>query len=422
MKHVILFTIDTLRRDVLGLYGNKQGLSPFLDSLAASSVVFTQAHSVAPYTQASFPGILTSSYLFDTPRAPKLSEKRTLISEALKERAAAADRPAVVAGGSSAAAAQGITTAAFHSNPYLCGYFGWNRGWDQFYDSMQDDVDDMTPYISGDVINQKVDTWLGLHRAGANDKPLFLWVHYMDVHEPYVPEREYIERVDGSIEMSKEQMFALFKDVVLPRDASNPETVELLHKLYQAHVCEVDAYAKQLFQILEKHKMLDDSTVIITTDHGDEFGEHGSLSHDGKMYDELVHVPQLIFNPPEAKGSTCDTLVSGLDLGPTILSLFGLEPHPSFQGQSIFPLADYAGKGLYGEAVGKLAHKIKETDKPVYYYREGRWKVIYRQEEDTWELYDLEEDPQEKNNRIDSAPETEKMKQALKPRVDREHL
>ncbi len=65
---------------------------------------------------------------------------------------------------------------------------------------------------------------------------------------------------------------------------------------------------------------------------------------------------------------------------------------------------------------------VKETDKPAYCYREGRWKVIYRQEEDTWELCDLKEDPQEKDNRIDSATETERMKQALQPRVDREHL
>ena len=116
MKNVVLFTIDTLRRDMLGLYGSKLGLTPFLDSLRPDALVFTMAHSVAPYTQASFPGILTSSYLFDVPKSQKLSKNRTLISEALKEK--------------------GVSTAAFHSNPYLSGYFGWNRGWDTFYDSM----------------------------------------------------------------------------------------------------------------------------------------------------------------------------------------------------------------------------------------------------------------------------------------------
>jgi arylsulfatase A-like enzyme len=403
MKHVILFTIDALRRDTLGLYGNTQGFTPFLDSLAVDSVVFTQAHSVAPYTQASFPGILTSTYLFDTSKEQKLSEKRTLISEALKRRAGAKE----------------ITTAAFHSNPYLSGYFGWNRGWDTFYDSMQDEVEDMNPYIKGDAINQKIDSWLGSVDTG---KPLFLWVHYMDVHEPYVPERRYIDLVDGSIKLSKEQMFALFKEVVLPRDVSNPQTVQLLRKLYQAHVCEVDEYARQLFTVLEKHNVLRDSTVIIATDHGEEFGDHGSLSHDGKMYAELVHVPQLIVNAPEKRGEISDTLISGLDIPPTILNLYGLEPEQNFQGRSLFPLSKYPKKGLYGEAVGKLAHKIRDTDRPAYYYREEQWKVTYRQEENSWELYDLDEDPEERLNRIDNAEETEGMKQALQTRIDREHI
>ncbi len=403
MKHVVLLTIDALRMDVLGVYGNRKGLTPFLDSLRSDSLVFTRAHSVAPYTQASFPGILTSSYLFDTPPAEKLSPDRTLISEALKE----------------ATPERKITTAAFHSNPYLSAYFGYNRGWDSFYDSMEDEVDDLSPYIKGEAINEKVDRWLDTADTG---KSVFLWVHYMDVHEPYVPDRRYIERVDGSIQASREEMFTLFKEVVLPRDASSPETVQLLRKLYQAHVSEVDSYAKQLFEILEKHEVLADSTVIVTTDHGEEFGEHGGLSHDGKMYSELVRVPQLIINPPEGKGESCNMLVSGLDLPPTILGLFGLKPHGNFQGTPLFPIPEYPDRGVYGEAVGKLAHKIKDTDRPAYYYREGKWKVIYRREEERWELFDLEEDPAEKVNRIDCAPEARKMKEKLEPRIEREYL
>jgi len=403
MKHVVLLTIDTLRRDTLTQFGCRLPLTPFLDSLIPDSTVFAGAHSVAPYTQASFPGILTSSYIFDTPRAPKLSEKRVLVSEALKRIAGEAD----------------ITTAAFHSNPYLSDFFGWNRGWDMFYDSMEEDVEDMSPYISGAAIDEKVDNWLQTIDKG---RPIFLWVHYMDVHEPYVPDRQYIDRVDGSITLSREQMFALFKDVLLPRDASNPETVQLLRKLYQAHVCEVDDYSRRLFDILDKHGILSDAAVIITTDHGDEFGEHGSLSHDGKMYSELVHVPQLIVNPPEAKGVVCEQLVSGVDIAPTILQMFGLESDPAFQGSPLYPLSEYHEAGVYGEAIGKRAHKIKDTDMPAYYYREGKWKIMYRQEEDSWELYNLDADPREQVNRIETAAEAETIKRKLKPRIDREHL
>jgi arylsulfatase A-like enzyme len=247
-------------------------------------------------------------------------------------------------------------------------------------------------------------------------------VHYMDVHEPYVPPPRYLKCVDASIDMSRERMFTLFKEVVLSRDASNAQTVELLRKLYQAHVCEVDAYVGRLFELLERHGVLRDATVILSTDHGDEFGEHGGLSHDGKMYEELVHVPQIIVNPPEGAASVCHTLVSGIDLPPTILHLFGLSPHPGFQGNSLFPLAGYAETAVYGEAIGKLAHKIKETDRPAYYCRRGRWKVIYRSEDDRWELYDLEADPRETNNRIEEAQQFEEMMLALKPRIEREQI
>jgi arylsulfatase A-like enzyme len=399
VKNVILFTIDALRRDVFGCYGGDGGLTPFLDSLTPRATLFTQAHSVAPFTQASFPGLLTSSYPFDFPRSQTLAAGRTLISEALK--------------------AAGITTVAYHSNPYLSGFFGWNRGWDSFYDSMEEDVDDYNPYIKGDMLNRKVDHWLEGHAGGDGYSPFFLWLHYMDVHEPYVPQERYLKQVDPSINLSKQEMFRLFQEVVLKRDASEPETVHLLQQLYRAHVLEVDGYARELFEILERRGVLQDSTVIVTTDHGEEFGEHGGLSHDGKFYSELVHVPVLVVNPPEAAGSTCGTLVSGLDISPTVMRLFGLEPHESFQGQPLYPLDRYQELGCYGEAVGKLSHKVKETDRPAFYCREGSLKVTYRQEEERWELYDLAADPQERHNIVDRSAEAEAMREKLQPRISR---
>lgn len=400
MKNVVLFTIDALRRDVLGCYGNEDGLTPFLDSIQDECVRFDKAHTVAPYTQASFPGILTSSYIFDYPKSQQLSSKRTLISEALQK--------------------EGITTAGFHSNPYLSGFFGWNRGWDHFYDSMQDDVSPLCPYIDGKTINKKVDAWL--EKNAGNEKPFFMWTHYMDVHEPYVPDQEYIDRVDPSIKMSKQEMFDLFKDVLLKRDVSDPEKVELFKKLYDAHVCQVDDYAKNFFEILKKNNVLEDTTIIITTDHGDEFGDHGSLSHDGKFYSELVHAPLLVYNYEGAKGQVEDTLVSGLDLSPTVVDLFGLDPVENFQGQSFLPLGDYENNGCYGESVGKLSHKIKETDRPAYFFTDGDFKVIYRVEDESWELYDLEADPKEKENIIDSSPKAAEMKEKLQPRINRETM
>jgi arylsulfatase A-like enzyme len=399
MKHVVLLTIDTLRKDVLGCYGGGS-LTPFIDSIQNRCIRFNKAHSSGPYTQAAFPGILTSSYYLEYGRQKMLSKKRVLISEVLKKA--------------------GITTTGFHSNPYLSAYFGWNRGWDLFYDSMEDEVDDMIPYIKAGEINQKVSAWLSTYVGGeGKGNPLFLWVHYMDVHEPYIPGRKYIEMVDPSIRLSREEMFRLFKEVLLKRDVSDRGMVELLKRLYSAHIREMDDAVKELFGILERRDLLKDSWVILTTDHGDEFGEHGGLSHDGKMYSELVHVPLIICDPTRERGEVCDTLVSTMDLSPTVVYLFGFNRVEAFEGHSLFPLDSYPQKGVFGEAMDKHGSEEKGEEKEIHYYREGDLKIIYQERGDAWELYDLKADPGERQNIIETSVKAEAMKEKVRPRVRR---
>ena len=353
--------------------------------------------AAGPYTQASFPGILTSSYYLEYGREKKLSPKKTLVSEVLKR--------------------SGITTAGFHSNPYVSDYFGWNRGWDVFYDSMEAEVSQEVPYIKGDEINKKVDEWLSSYIQGGEYRPFFLWLHYMDVHEPYVPEKKYIDMVDPSINLSKDEMFNLFKDTLLKRDLSDKGKVELLKKLYLAHVREVDSYAEEFFNLLKKLGLLEDSVIIITSDHGDEFGEHAGFSHDGKMYSELINVPFLIFDYTRDEGEVCDTLVSNIDIPPTIVHLFGLEPEENFKGHSVLALKDYPERGCFGEAIDKGSAHEKETDRPIYYYQNKELKIIYRESMDRWEMYDLKKDPQELNNMVETSLRAEEMKKALKPRI-----
>jgi arylsulfatase len=398
MKNVVLLTIDTLRKDVFECYGGTKKLTPFMDTLRKQSLLFTKAQAVGSYTQASFPGILASSYYLDYPDHGKgkvLSPKRMLISEVLRKN--------------------GIATAAFHSNAYLCEVFGWNRGWDRFYDAMDVDITDETPYLRGDGINRLVDAWLS---GRAAEKPFFLWAHYMDVHEPYVPPRPYIDRVDASIRLSVPEMMALFTDVLLKRDVSNPQNVEILRKLYDAHVVEADDYVKEFFALLERRGVLKDSVVIVTSDHGDEFNEHGGLSHDGKVFSELVDVPLFFVDPSGTLSGVCARPVSNADLPPTILSLFGLPPHEAFQGRSLTPLSALDERVCYGEVIGKCGRQ-KETDKPVFYCRDGDLRLSFYEEENAWRLFDLREDPEERRNIVDSSPEAGRLKSLLKARMER---
>ena len=151
MKNIILITIDTLRADMLGAYGSSYGLTPFMDSLSDNMIVFSKPYATGPYTQSSFQGILASEYYLEYGKEKKLNKEKTLISEPLK--------------------GQGVFTAGFHSNAYLSYFFGYNKGWEIFYDSMQDDVSDMFPCIRGAEINNKVKGFL---TNSSFSKPLFL--------------------------------------------------------------------------------------------------------------------------------------------------------------------------------------------------------------------------------------------------------
>ena len=399
MENVILLTIDVLRKDILGGYGNESGLTPFIDSLLNKCIRFTRAQASGPYTQASFPGLLTSSYFLEYGKPKGLAPEKILISEPLQKA--------------------GIVTAGFHSNPHMSGFLGWNRAWDVFYDSMEDEIEPRIPYIRGDIINTKVNNWLSWHTKSGDYKPFFLWLHYMDIHEPYMPEKNYIALVDPSITISQDEMYSLFESTLLKRDASHPEKVALLKKLYDVHVREVDTYVQEFYGTLEKLGILKDSIVIITNDHGDEFGEHGGLSHDDKMYSELIDMPLLIYDPNQDKEEVCDTLVSNVDIPPTILHLFGLEPVSGFEGHSLLPLEDYPQKGVFGEAIDQRSQRGGDINKDVYFYREEDIKIIYRANLDTWEMYNLKEDPKELNNIVDTSPVAGELKSKLKPRVRR---
>ena len=225
--------------------------------------------------------------------------------------------------------------------------------------------------------------------------------------------------IDSTIDLSEDAMFKLFEDVLLKRDISDKGVVELLRKLYQAHVREVDDAVREFFEILEGFNVLRDTVIIITSDHGDEFGEHGGLSHDAKMYSELIDIPLIIFEPDKKRFEVSDKLVSNIDIPPTVVNLFGLKQVESFEGHALLPLEEYPVKGCYGEALDiEVSRKAGET-REVHYYREGDLKIIFRETDNSWELYDLGTDPGEVNNLIDGSPAAETMKGKLMPRIGR---
>jgi arylsulfatase A-like enzyme len=425
--NLILITIDCLRADHLSCLGYPKKTTPNLDSLASAGVLFTQAISVSNWTPASFISIFTSTYPSMYGGELWVINRRTSVTQILKEH--------------------GYHTAAFHSNPWLSSYYGYNKGFDTFDDSMPESrcespltkpqklIKEIVgtkgkvyeflsrtyriyaglrakmhaalvarhPYVKGEDLNRKATSWLR-----GNPSNFFLWIHYMDAHEPYIPSSRFTSP------LKRYHLLSLFRrGHTLPETLSSQELSELID-LYDAQISYVDKVIGSLVRKLKRSNILDNTFIIATADHGQQFVEHGHAYHDVDLYDELIHVP-LIISGPGLEGKVIGQQVSLLDLAPTILDILKAENPKNFLGNSLLPLvngnrartrleviseADIAN--TYRYKVGMLPRL--DVSRRMISIRTEKWKYIYSEGERD-ELYDLESDPKETRNVIDAEPE-----------------
>ena len=435
--NVILITIDCLRADHIGCLGYTKNATPNIDRLAEKGVVFSTAISNGAYTAPSFPAILTSTYALMYPRFKEnnlfLSDERTSIAEVLKQH--------------------GYYTAAFHDNPHLASYFGYDRGFDIFEDHIKtskrhrsasilkqkvekkyavegrfyrilrnvdfflDTIRKLkiylgtdVPYRRAEIINQEAISWVS-----KNLRPFFLWIHYMDVHYPYLPPQSFLDHIHA---------VRLANKLVKHMEKLSFEDVEALIDLYDREVKYVDSELGLFLGKLEDLGIsLNDTFFMVTSDHGDEFMEHGGIGHgpvglEPKLYDEIIHVP-LVVTGPELPHRKVDDQVELLDLAPTILDLVGLEDIDAFLGNSIARLAllseSQKEKGVISE------YQYKEMR--GYSYRTKNWKYILTLNggDRSEELYNLQEDPIEQRNLSDQMPsEIERFREIVNAHISME--
>lgn len=425
-ENVILITIDALRADHLSCLGYCRKTTPRLDEFAKKGILFSQAISVGSGTTPSFPSILTSSYPLMYGGYERLSKDRTTIAEVLKSA--------------------GYSTAAFHSNPYLSRYYGYDRGFDTFEDffrkspeseTLTDKVKDRVknmlneddllyrflrkayggvcmllkneniPYEIAEVINEKAFSWLKEH----SNNNFFLWVHYMDVHEPGMPPYKYL-RYFRHQHVSKQEIKKFYKKIRRYSKRVSYEELKMLIDLYDCKIRYVDYVIGSLLDELENMDIMHNTLIVVTADHGDEFLEHGELGHHESLYDELLHVPLLIYAPEIiGKNIVIEDLVSLLDLSPTILDILDTEKPKKFIGKSL--LAVIKGKerrssGVISEVAHEKGNPKVDFSKRKTSYRTEKWKFILDRKNGRCELYNLQEDPMETKNLAEIEPDLSK--------------
>ena len=398
MDSVLLVTVDSLRADHVGHLGYERDTTPTIDELAADGTTFTRAFSHACSTRASFPSILSSVYAMMYGGYERLAPEQDPIAAVFDDA--------------------GYQTAGFHSNLYLSADFGYDRGFDHFFDSKTDpsalaklrqgvksrlDDDGIlyrtlarsfevaerqaganigSPYVVADEITEKAIDWIEGTDPG---DPALCWVHYMDVHHPYVPpdehQRAFLEEPIGERRAIKLRR----KMIEEPDGVTDAELADLL-ALYDAEIRFADDQIGRLVEAARAH--WGDTAVAVTADHGEEFGDHGTFSHPNTFYDEVMHVP-LVFDGLGAAGEV-DDVVGLLDLAPTLADSADLPVPETYCGQSLTPLLtdgdvdrDYV-VGNWGDT---------ETGERRYAYRDAEWKYIRHAKGE--ELYDLRDDPGE---------------------------
>ncbi len=330
---VILLTCDTLRADRLGLHGCARGTSPNLDTLAREALVFDCAWSTAPLTGPALAALLTGRL----PEELGLTDNRNVLASAattLAERLAA----------------QGIATAAIVSNWVLrrrpeLDDAGVQQGFAHFDDRMQTpearrpDLKERTARDTTDAALAWIDARTQLDSrtqldASPSTPPFFLWVHYQDPHGPYTPPPDCLAPGDGH---GSEAELAVGADQrgrgVLPAyQVVDAERRPAAYRArYEAEIRYFDRELGRLLDGLRARGIFERALLVFTADHGESLGEHGYyFSHGQHLHQELVRVP-LLLRPPggAAPARRVPAPASHLDLYPTILRAFGLDPGPT---------------------------------------------------------------------------------------------
>jgi arylsulfatase A-like enzyme len=414
--NLVLISIDALRADHLGVYGNDPAVSPRIDALARQGLAFRQAISQGASTVPSVSSFLTSLYPTEvgviTGRQWTLDAMRVTLAEALQ--------------------VAGYRTQAYVTNGHLVPANGYDQGFDGYVapepgrpyglDRLRAETvvaglacqqNDQQPNVvcrlfdggyellfdrflvmenEGNRVNALARRFIRLHR----DEQFFLWLHYMEPHAAYRP-REAFGGLPSSVDASREKFLRAWQ----PSNKTYPvalrdDDVAALLALYDGEILDVDGWVGGIWDEIEAQGLADRTLLVLTADHGDEFGEHQEYGHGHTVYQELVWVPLIFVGAQVAdEGRVVETPVPLLDIMPTLLDVAGAPLPEPVGGQTLLPVLrgeEPAERPIYSECP---ARRSSYDDKAL---RMGRYKLVYDVKLDRAELYDLQADPGEQND------------------------
>jgi arylsulfatase A-like enzyme len=404
--NILIYLICSLRPDHTSLHGYARQTTPFLKSLGASGIVFEDAHAQAPWTKASVPSLLTSLHAWtldlrtETGTVPPGA--RTL-AERLRQA--------------------GYVTASAVTNPFAGRVSGLDRGCDYLFEypaihRVRNEASDRG--TDSAALNRVLLPWLERHRHA----PFFLYAHTTDPHAPYRPPPGFEQKWAEPAETTAfDRTYAALHDLrqygggaVFTREAVKARGLDPEGFLRQAidrydgEIAFCDSSLAALFERLKQLGIADDTLLVVVSDHGEEFWDHGFTGHGHSLYRELIHALWVMWNPKLLpRPARLSQPVALIDLVPTLLELIDLPVEGVVEGQSLLPL-------LRGEPFQRKAYVaaskparpnprgfVPENAADSFMLLDERWKLIYRPQAERAglseaELYDRAADPAERSN------------------------
>ncbi len=390
--NVLLLVCDTLRADHLGCYGYTRPTSPNIDEFASGALLFENALSSSPWTRPSMGSLFTSLYPHQHKAfywEDQLDNDCLTLAEIFRNF--------------------NYSTFAIQTNVLVTQYYNFHQGFQRFDEIINEKADKVT---------EKFNSWISKNKT----KPFFAYLHFMDVHLPYEAPREFNRIFEPeTIDSVLNDIPGAYEVRILNEVGLSPQDKQHFINMYDAEIRYFDHYFGQIIDNLKKLDILEDTIIVLTADHGEEFWDHNGCEHGHTLYNELIHIPLIIKYSSKLQSKRIKTHVKLQDLTPTLLNLCRIKNTIELRGRDLF-LDTKSGEPqqeeIFFEAIGfgaekkgvikdgwKLIDNTGKKDEDAMDLFLEMTRYIMPEYEKGYELYNIDQDFSEKNNLIKEHPQ-----------------
>jgi len=372
--NLIFYLVDTLRKDHIGAYGCDRSITPNIDRFAATATIYERAYAQSSWTRPSVASIFTGlePHLHGVnSRDAALPQTARTLAEILKDA--------------------GYETDAFITNGNVGPEFAMDQGFEVF------SLPKRRQYLSHQL-NSRLSEFL-VQRSST--KPLFLYTHSMDPHAPYTLEKPFKSELVGSLTEARAGDIDFLRQYRSSGKQPDDSLRREVARLYDHEVAFNDRYFGEFLDLLRRHGLYDNSWIVLTADHGEEFWDHESWGHGQSLYGELIDIPLIVRAPGQSRTSRSNRLTQHVDLFATALDYAQVTRGSGLNGRSLRREEDADGKPWSVFSAVNLSGR--EGTSVI----EGTWKLIVPKTPGMGRqplLFDLALDPKEGNNLYSQRP------------------